>query len=88
MKKTCTHFAGHFDGSGGALVGYCMHHPMKKVQGFERSHWTLQSGKYCSQLLQSVMHTPVFFEFFHRQLIEKRSRVEAKAPINNKGMTY
>ncbi len=30
----------------------------------------------------------VFFEFFHRQLAQKRSRVDAKAPVFNKGVTY
>jgi hypothetical protein len=39
MKKY-TNFAGHFDGRGGAPVQYCTHRPMKKIQGFTRSHWT------------------------------------------------
>jgi hypothetical protein len=36
--KTCTHFAGHFDGRGGALVQYCAHHSMEEIQGFSRRH--------------------------------------------------
>ncbi len=34
----CTHFAGCFDGRGGATVGYRAHHPMKEVYGFHKSH--------------------------------------------------
>ncbi len=44
--KTCTHFAGHFDGCGGVPVQYRTHCPMEEVQGFTRSHWTPQLGKY------------------------------------------
>jgi hypothetical protein len=47
--KTCTHFAGHFDGHGGALVQYRVHCLMEKVHGFTRSHWMPPSGKYCGQ---------------------------------------
>jgi hypothetical protein len=32
------YFAGRFDGHGNALVRYCMHRPMEKVQGFTRSY--------------------------------------------------
>jgi hypothetical protein len=48
MKK-CTHFAGHFDGPGGALVQYSLHRTIEEVQGFTRSQWTPPLGKYCSQ---------------------------------------
>jgi hypothetical protein len=43
--KTHTHFAGLFDGCGGAPVQYCMHCPMEVVQGFTKSHWTASLGK-------------------------------------------
>jgi hypothetical protein len=45
----CTHFAGHFDGCGGAPEQYRPHHPMKEVQGFTRSHWLPPLGEYCGQ---------------------------------------
>jgi hypothetical protein len=47
--KTCTHFAGRFDGRGGAPVQYRVHCLMEETQGFTRSHWALSLGKYCSQ---------------------------------------
>jgi hypothetical protein len=47
--KTCTHFAGYFDGRGSVPVQYHAHCPMDKVQGFNRSQWTPSSGKYYSQ---------------------------------------
>jgi hypothetical protein len=47
--KTCTNFAGHFNGCGGALVQYPAHHLMEEVQGFTRSHWMLPLGKYYVQ---------------------------------------
>ena len=34
----CTHFAGRFDGRGGAPVRYRTHRPMEEVQGFPKSH--------------------------------------------------
>ena len=30
--------AGHFDSHGGVTVQYRVHHPMKEVQGFHKSH--------------------------------------------------
>ncbi len=45
----CTHFAGHFDGRGGALVGYRAHCLIEEAQGFTRSHWMPPLGKYCGQ---------------------------------------
>jgi hypothetical protein len=49
LMKTCTNFAGHFDGRGSALVQYRVHQPMEEVQGFTRSHWMPQLGKYYVQ---------------------------------------
>jgi hypothetical protein len=86
--KKWTNYASHFDGHGGAIVQYCVHCPMEEVQGFGISHWMPPSGKYCGEKMQSVTHMPVFFELFHRKLFRKRSRVYAKAPVFNKGMTY
>jgi hypothetical protein len=43
---TCTHFAGHFDGHGGAPVQYGTHCPMEEVQGFTKSQWMPPPGKY------------------------------------------
>jgi hypothetical protein len=48
-KKKLTYFAGHYDGRGAAPVQYLVHHPIEKVQGFGRSHWTPPVGKYCGQ---------------------------------------
>jgi hypothetical protein len=44
--KTCTHFAGQFNGRGGAPARYCVHCPMEEGQGFTRSPWMLTLGKY------------------------------------------
>jgi hypothetical protein len=44
-----TYKAGHFDGHGNAPVRNRAHPPMKEVQGFTRSHWTLLLGKYFIQ---------------------------------------
>ncbi len=41
-----TYFAGHFNCQGSAPVRNHTHRPMKEVQGFTRSHWTLPLGKY------------------------------------------
>jgi hypothetical protein len=43
-KHTCK--GGHFDGHGDAPVRNCAYCPMEEVQSFNRSHWTLPSGKY------------------------------------------
>jgi hypothetical protein len=43
-KHTCED--GHFDGHGNAPVCNRVHRPMKEVKSFNRSHWTLPSGKY------------------------------------------
>jgi hypothetical protein len=47
--KTCTNFAGHFDGRGGALVQYHVDLLMEGVQGFTRSYWMPPLGKYCGK---------------------------------------
>jgi hypothetical protein len=33
----CVHFADHFDGHHGVPVLYCVHRPMKEVNGFRKS---------------------------------------------------
>jgi hypothetical protein len=38
--------AGRFDGHGGAPEQYRWHRPMRHVQGYSGSHWTLALGKY------------------------------------------
>ncbi len=40
--KKYTYFDGHFDGHGNVPVRYHEHCLMEEVQGFTRSHWTLQ----------------------------------------------
>jgi hypothetical protein len=39
-----TSSAGHVDGHSNAPEQYRQHHPMRHVQGYSRSHWTLASG--------------------------------------------
>jgi hypothetical protein len=46
MTNECTSSAGRFDGHGGALEQYRWHHPMRHVQGYSGSHWTLPLGDY------------------------------------------
>jgi hypothetical protein len=46
MMNKSTSVFGHFDGHGGALGQYRRHCPMRHVQGYLRSHWTLPSGNY------------------------------------------
>jgi hypothetical protein len=46
MMNKCTSFAGHFDGHSGAPEQYRWHRPMRHVQGYSGSHWTLPSGNY------------------------------------------
>ena len=46
MMNKCTLSAGHFDGHGGATEQYRRHRPMRHVQGYSGSHWTLASGNY------------------------------------------
>jgi hypothetical protein len=46
MMNKCTSSAGRFDGHGGALEQYRRHCPMRHVQGYSGSHWTLASGNY------------------------------------------
>jgi hypothetical protein len=46
MTNKCTSVIGHFDGHGGAPGQYRRHHPMRHVQGYLGSHWTLPSGNY------------------------------------------
>jgi hypothetical protein len=41
-----TYKAGRFDGHGNKPVRNRVHCPMKEVQSFTRSHWTLLLGKY------------------------------------------
>jgi hypothetical protein len=47
----------------------------------------LPLGKYCGQQMQLVMHVPVFTSFFIVNSY-KRSRVELKAPVFNRSITY
>ncbi len=85
--KTWTNFSGHFDGRNSAPVGYRAHCPIEEVQGFGRSHSMLSSGKYCGWYMQLVTHILVFTSV-PLSTCKKRSRVNAKAPVFNKGMTY
>ncbi len=82
-----TYKAGCFDGHGNAPVRNRAHLPMEEVQSFTRSHWTPPSGKYYVQKHKRDM-TMTFFLCFHRQNHRKRSRVDAKTPVFNRGMTY
>jgi hypothetical protein len=46
MTNKCTLSAGRFDGHGGVPEQYRWHRPMRHVQGYSRSHWTLPLGDY------------------------------------------
>jgi hypothetical protein len=46
MTNKCTSSAGPFDGHGGAPEQYRRHRPMRHVQGYSGSHWTLPLGNY------------------------------------------
>jgi hypothetical protein len=46
MTNECTLSAGRFDGHGGAPEQYRWHCPMRHVQGYSGSHWTLPLGGY------------------------------------------
>jgi hypothetical protein len=45
MTIECTSSAGHFNGHGSVPERY-KHSPMRHVQGYSGSHWTLASGNY------------------------------------------
>ena len=44
----------HFDGHAEALKQYMWYRPMKHVQGYTRSHWTLPSGNYSLHIAPSA----------------------------------
>jgi hypothetical protein len=46
LTNKCTSSAGHFDGHSSAPEQYRWHRPMRHVQGFSESHWTLPLGNY------------------------------------------
>jgi hypothetical protein len=46
MTNKCTSSAGRFGGNGGAPGQYRWHCPMRHVQSYSGSHWTLQLGNY------------------------------------------
>jgi hypothetical protein len=46
MTNKCTLSAGHFDGHSGAPEQYRWHRPMRHVQGYSGSQWTLPLGDY------------------------------------------
>jgi hypothetical protein len=59
-----------------------------KRLSFTRSHWTPQLGEYYAPKHNGDMAMMVFFLFFHHQNRRKRSRVNTKNPVFNRGMTY
>jgi hypothetical protein len=83
-----TYKAGHFDGHGDAPVCIRTYFPMEEVQGFTRSHWTPPLDKYNVSKHKRDMATTIFFYVFYRQNRRKRSRIDAKTPVFNRGMTY
>jgi hypothetical protein len=46
MTNKCTSSAGRFDSHSGVTEQYRQHCPMRHVQGYSGSHWTLPSGNY------------------------------------------
>jgi hypothetical protein len=53
MTNECTSSAGRFDGHGGAPE-YRRHRPMRHVQGYSGSHWTLPLGNYLLRIAPAV----------------------------------
>ncbi len=60
---------------------------MEEVQGFTGSHWTPPLGEYYVRLYELDM-AMTFFYLFSSSNCRKRSRVNAKAPVFNRGITY
>ena len=52
--RTCTSFAGDFDGHGNAPVQYRAHWPMRCAQRFNLSHWTPQLVRYLLRISQAT----------------------------------
>jgi hypothetical protein len=73
--KQYTHFAGSFDGHCNEAVRFRAQRPIEEVQGFTRSHWMPPLGE------KSDRPTPVFSEFFHRQLAIKGIKVTSRTLI-------
>jgi hypothetical protein len=46
MTSKCTSVAARFEGLADAPEQYRWHRPMRHVQGYLKSHWTLPSGNY------------------------------------------
>jgi hypothetical protein len=46
MTSNCTSIAANFDGLADAPEGYRWHCPIRRVQGYYGSHWTLALGDY------------------------------------------
>jgi hypothetical protein len=46
MASKCTSVAANFEGLVDAPEQYRQHRPMRRVQGYYRSHWTPASGSY------------------------------------------
>jgi hypothetical protein len=54
MTNKYTSSAGRFDGHSSAPEQYRWHRPMRHVQGYSRSHWTLPSGNYSLRITQAT----------------------------------
>ena len=66
-RRKSTIFVGHFARPVGAPVRYRAHRPTEGVEGYQGSHWSPSSGKYCGRCMPSVSVFPFFLEFFHRR---------------------
>ena len=62
---------GRFARPVGAPVRNRVNRPMEGVQGYQGSHWSPSSGKYCGRYSAIGHYFPSFFEFFHRRSAEK-----------------
>jgi hypothetical protein len=54
MTNKCTLSAGCFDGHGGVPEQYRWHCPMRHVQGYSGSHWTLPLGNYLLRIASAA----------------------------------
>ncbi len=82
-----TNFDGHFGGHSSAPVQYFAHYPMEEVQSFGRSHWMLPSTSIAANRCNRT-HQHHFFQVFSLSTRRKRSPVDAKALVFNRGVTY
>jgi hypothetical protein len=59
LTNEYTSYSGHFDDHAEALKQYMWHCPMKHVQGYTGSHWTLPSGNYSLRIAPAAARATI-----------------------------